>query len=115
VVLARVRRDTTLRLQSHERHYSRLYHEHRTRDEAMRMEARIAAASDELLPAMRTAVERVDDKVERVNDKVDKVATAVSAMAEELSWVRRHLDKPEPLSSQRSRAGRKAGQSSLYL
>jgi hypothetical protein len=58
----------------------------------MRMEARMANAHDELLPAMRTAVERVDDKV-------DKVAATVSAMAEELAWLREHVQSVVPSGS----------------
>jgi len=80
------------RLRSHERHYTRLSDEQRMRDESMRMEARMANAHDELLPAMRTAVERVDDKV-------DKVAATVSAMAEELAWLREHVQSVVPSGS----------------
>jgi len=99
-------RDTTQRLQSHERQYARLFREQRMHDQAMQMEARVAAANDELLPAMRTAVdhvddkvERVDDKVERIDDKVDKMAAAVSAMAEELVQIHKLLQAPAPAAS----------------
>jgi hypothetical protein len=89
---------------SRERHYARLFHEQRTRDEAMRMEERMATASDETLPAMRAAMDRVDDKVECMNDKVecvddkvDQMTAAISAMAHEMTLLRRHIRANKPV------------------
>jgi hypothetical protein len=82
-----------------ERRYARLFHEQRTRDEAMRMEVRIATASDETLPAMRVSMDRVDEKVVCVNDKVDKVTAAVAELANEVALLRQNSDKVDTLTA----------------
>jgi len=76
------------KLQSRERMFALAFDDERVRKSTKQTDVRIAAVHDEILPAVRTMVQRVDDEVrsvdektQRIDEKVDGLTRTVEAMA----------------------------------
>lgn len=70
----------TRRLETKERAFAQTFDEKDARDNSMQMDVRVAAISDEMMPAVRAVVQKVDDKVDRLMATVETLVATVSGM-----------------------------------